>query len=111
MAMFVITKRKNNEFQFVLKAGNGETILVSEGYRGRAACSTGISSVKKNAGIDKHFERKQSVNGMHYFNLKATNGRVIGTSEMYKSIEGMEAGIVSVMNNAPVAVEDNQTLV
>ena len=31
MGKFVITKRANGEFQFNLKAGNGQTILASEG--------------------------------------------------------------------------------
>jgi uncharacterized protein YegP (UPF0339 family) len=31
-----------------LKAGNGQTILGSEGYKTKAACENGIESVKKN---------------------------------------------------------------
>ncbi len=49
MGKFVITKRKNGEFQFNLKAGNGQVILASEGYTTMAACKNGIESVKKNA--------------------------------------------------------------
>lgn len=49
MGKFVISKRKNGEFQFNLKAGNGQTILSSEGYTTRASCENGIESVKKNA--------------------------------------------------------------
>ncbi|MBA4319727.1 MAG: hypothetical protein C0412_15100, partial [Flavobacterium sp.] len=32
MGTFLVSKRKNDEFQFVLKAGNGQVILASEGY-------------------------------------------------------------------------------
>nr|WP_308601648.1 DUF1508 domain-containing protein [uncultured Dysgonomonas sp.] len=32
MGKFEISKRKNGEFQFNLKAGNGQVILSSEGY-------------------------------------------------------------------------------
>ena len=49
MGKFVITKRQNGEFQFNLKAGNGQTILASEGYTTMAACKNGIESLKKNA--------------------------------------------------------------
>ena len=49
MGKFVITKRANGEFQFNLKAGNGQVILTSEGYTTLAACKNGIESVKKNA--------------------------------------------------------------
>jgi uncharacterized protein YegP (UPF0339 family) len=103
MGKFVISTRKNGEFQFNLKAGNGEVILTSEGYTTRAACDNGIESVKKNAADDARYDRKTSSNGKNYFNLKASNGQVIGTSEMYESSTGMENGIASVKKNAPDA--------
>ena len=103
MGKFVISTRKNGEFQFNLKAGNGQTILASEGYTTKAACENGIESVKKNSADDSKYDRKTSSNDKFYFNLKATNGQIIGTSEMYESSQGMENGIESVKNNAPDA--------
>lgn len=47
MGKFVITKRSNGEFQFNLKANNGQTILTSEGYSAKSSCESGIESVKK----------------------------------------------------------------
>jgi uncharacterized protein YegP (UPF0339 family) len=46
---FVISKDKKGEFRFVLKAGNGETIAMSEGYAAKASALSGIESVRKNA--------------------------------------------------------------
>jgi uncharacterized protein YegP (UPF0339 family) len=92
---------KNNEWYFQLKAGNHETILQSEGYKAKASAENGIESVKKNSQDDGKFDRKEAKNGQFYFNLKATNGQVIGTSEMYKAKAGMENGIESVKKNAP----------
>lgn len=46
---FVITKDKKGEFRFVLKAGNGEVIAMSEGYAAKASAMNGIESVRKNA--------------------------------------------------------------
>ena len=46
---FEIFKNKKNEYQFRLKAGNGEIIATSEGYTSKAGCKNGIDSVKKNA--------------------------------------------------------------
>ncbi|WP_293908031.1 MULTISPECIES: YegP family protein [unclassified Sphingobacterium] len=107
MGKFEVKTRKNGEFQFNLKAGNGQVILNSEGYTTKANCLNGIESVKKNAQDDNKFDRKTSTNGKHYFNLKATNGQIIGTSEMYESASGMENGIESVKKNAPdAAVEE-----
>ena len=37
------------------------------------------------------------------FNLKATNGQVIGTSESYESASSRDNGIESVKTNAPNA--------
>ncbi len=107
MGKFVVSTRKNGEFQFNLKAGNGQVILSSEGYTTRAACDNGIESVKKNAPDDKRYDRLEAKNGKHYFNLKAGNGQIIGTSQMYEDKSGMDNGIESVKNNAPdAAVED-----
>jgi uncharacterized protein YegP (UPF0339 family) len=109
MGKFVITKRTNGEFQFNLKAGNGQTILTSEGYTTRAACLNGIESVKTNSADDNRFDRKESSNGKPYFNLKSTNGQIIGASEMYESTAARENGIESVKTNAPEATTDDQT--
>lgn len=103
MGKFIISTRKNGEFQFNLKAGNGQTILASEGYSTKGACENGVESVRKNASDDSKYERKNSSNGKYYFNLKAGNGQIIGTSEMYESSAGMENGIESIKKNAPDA--------
>ncbi len=100
---FEIYKDKAGEFRFRLKAGNGEPILASEGYKARASCENGIDSVRRNGGDDARYERKETKNGGHMFNLKATNGQVIGTSETYSSASGRDNGIESVKKNAPDA--------
>lgn len=103
MSKFEITKRKNGEFQFNLKASNGQIILTSEGYVAKAGCINGIESVKVNSKNDARFDRKLSLNHKLYFNLKAVNGQIIGTSEMYESEAARENGIESVKKNAPIA--------
>jgi hypothetical protein len=107
MGKFVITKRTNGEYQFNLKAGNGQIILASEGYSTKSGCQNGIQSVKNYCPYDSYYERKISSNEKYYFSLKASNGQVIGVSEMYETSSGREAGIESVKNNAPSAsIED-----
>ena len=44
------------------------------------------------------------------FDLKASNGEVIATSEVYSSPESCKKGLASVQKNAPVAAVENQTL-
>ena len=103
MGKFVISVRTNGEYQFNLQAGNGQTILSSEGYSAKAGCTNGIESVKKNSQDSTMFDRKTAANGKSYFTLKAGNGQVIGTSQMYEGTDGMENGIKSVATNAPGA--------
>ena len=100
---FEVYTDKAGETRFRLKAGNGQTILASEGYKKKASCMNGIESVRKNAASETRFEKKKSKNGKWMFNLKATNGQVIGTSEMYESEASCDNGIASVAKNAPDA--------
>ena len=44
------------------------------------------------------------------FDLKAGNGEVIATSEVYASEAACRNGVASVMKNAPVAAVENQTV-
>lgn len=44
------------------------------------------------------------------FDLKATNGQVIATSEVYNSKESCKKGIASVATNAPIAAVEDQTV-
>ncbi|AZA91570.1 Uncharacterized conserved protein [Chryseobacterium nakagawai] len=110
MGKFVINKRVNKEYQFNLKAANGEIILTSEGYVQKASCLKGIESVKLNSQEDSRYERKVSVNDKNYFVLKARNGEIIGKSQLYSSKTAMGNGIASVKNNAPEAEIIDETL-
>lgn len=103
MGKFIIKTRKDGQFQFNLKAVNGQVILTSEAYKAKDSCLAGVESVKKNAAEDKRFEVLTAKNGKPYFNLKAANGQVIGTSQMYASMATLKNGIASVKNNAPQA--------
>ena len=100
---FEIKNSKNGKEFFVLKAGNGQVILQSEQYESHASCSNGVESVRKNCHDPNRFEEKTAKDGRTYFVLKATNGQVIGKSQMYKSPRGMRNGSDSVKRHAPEA--------
>jgi uncharacterized protein YegP (UPF0339 family) len=107
MSKFTIFKGSNGDYYFNLKAGNGEKVLGSEGYTYKSSCQNGIDSVKENAPYDSRYEKKTSSNGKYYFVLKASNGQVIGTSEMYETSYGRDNGIDVVKREAPSAgIED-----
>jgi len=106
---FELLSAANGKFKFNLKAGNGQVILSSEIYESKAAAKNGIESVKKNAGDDDRYDRKTASNGSPYFNLKAGNGQIIGSSEMYSSEAARDNGIESVKTNGPDAEVDDKT--
>ena len=108
MGKFIVKVRANGDYQFNLLATNGQVILSSQGYKSKASCLNGIESVKKNSQEEARFVVSEAKNGKPYFNLMATNGQVIGSSQMYANERNLKAGIASVMKNAPEApvVED-----
>ncbi len=91
---------KSGEFYFRLKAKNGQIILSSQGYTTKAACQNGIDSVKKNSQDETRFEKKETEKGKFRFNLKSSNGQVVGSSQNYESEAGRDNGVQSVMTNA-----------
>lgn len=59
-------------------------------------------------GLLGKFIIRQAKDGSYMFNLKASNGEIIATSDMYSSLEKCKKGIASIQNNAPTAnVEDS----
>lgn len=55
------------------------------------------------------FEIKKVKTGIK-FNLKAGNGEIIATSEVYSAMASCKNGIASVQTNAPIAALENQTV-
>lgn len=99
---------KDGQTYFVLKAGNGETILKSEMYKAKASAENGIASVQKNSPDDKRYEKKVATNGQFHFNLKAGNHEVIGSSELYTTEASRDNGVESVKTNGPsTTIKDN----
>ena len=113
MGEFVMQKQKNG-FSFRLLATNGETIATSELYSSENACQRGMDSVCANAdapledltleetGVpNPKFQLYQDKRGQFRFRLKARNGRIIATSQAYRSKEACLEGIESVRHNIP----------
>jgi Uncharacterized conserved protein len=106
---FELSKSSDGQFRFVLKAGNAETILTSELYTTKSAAENGIASVRTNSPSDERYEKKTAANGKFYFNLKAGNHQVIGTSQMYASEQSRDKGIASVKTNGPTLTVKDHT--
>lgn len=98
---YELKSNDKGQFSFVLKAENGEVVLRSETYDAKASAENGIASVQKNSPLEERYERKDASDGRLYFNLRAANHQVIGSSQMYKAAAGRDAGIESVKTNGP----------
>ena len=116
MGKFVITKAKNEEYTFCLKATNGQVIMTAgETFKTLASCKNSIESVKKNALAhveDQTVEGYEALThpkyelyadkaGEYRWRLKARNGEPIGKSEGYKAKASALNGIDSIGRNAP----------
>jgi len=106
---FEIYKDKAGEFRFRLKAGNGQNILASEGYKKKPSALNGVESVRKNSADEKRFVASQTPAGKWRFVLTSTNGQTIGTSQSYADESSCKKGIQSVAKTAPDAKVDDQT--
>jgi uncharacterized protein YegP (UPF0339 family) len=90
---FDFTIHDNGTFAFSLKSEEGASLLRSETDESKAAAENGIASVQKNSPLDERYELKESSDGRFFFNLKAGNHQVIGTSSLYKTAEDRAVAI------------------
>src|SRR4051794_17885317 len=108
-ARFVLKTAADGHFMFVLKAGNNEVILTSELYTQKHNAEKGIEAVRANAAYADRFEQRTSTDGRPYFVLKATNGEIVGTSQMYASAATVRRGIASVRRNSQFSAVGGRT--
>jgi len=106
---FEVYKDKAGEFRFRLKAANGQNILASEGYKAKASCMNGIESVRKNSQDEDRMVKKTTSSGKFNFNVTASNGQVVGTSQTYDSESGCRNGMQSVAECSADATIDDQS--
>ena len=106
MAKYHIKKAINNQYYWILKANNGETLIKSETYTTKDNCKNGIYSSKVSVS-DSNFDRKYSIDKKYYFNQRANNYQVLGTSETYTTSYNRDHAIEVVKREAPSApIED-----
>lgn len=109
MSFYTLFRGRDAQFYWNLKAPNGRIILQSQGYTSKQNATNGIDSAKKHAPYDQYYNRLVSTNSQPYFNLKASNGQVIGVSEMYSSVQARENGIESCKTYSPIAEIKDET--
>lgn len=106
---FELTKNEKGEFFFKLANADGGTLVRSEAYNAKSSATNGVESVRKNAAEAGRYELKDASDGRPYFNLKASNGQVIGTSPMFKDGAAREAAIAAMETGAAGAALDDKS--
>lgn len=106
---FELNKSKDDQFRFVLKSDDNEILLSSELYKVKGSATNGIQSVQNNCSDDARYERKEAANGKFFFNLKAANHQVIGTSLMYATADAREAAIALIKSGGTTATIKDHT--
>jgi Uncharacterized conserved protein len=69
-----------------------------------------LSTVRKHAHATAKFDLFTAKNGQYYFNVRASNGQIIGSSEGYNSLSSRSKGMNSVRQNAAEASVVDLTL-
>lgn len=90
----------DGQHYFELIAGNGKNLLRSEGYASASNANRGIDALVRNGTEPSAYVIKQAKNGEYYFNVVATNGETLSSSELY-----------STKSNATRAAKGTRTLV
>ena len=102
--IIVIVMLKKSEakepFSFSFVNANDESIVKSENYAAKRSALNGIESIKKNCTDDNRYELKESKNGKFFFNIKATNGQIIGTSKLFATEEIRNSSISQLKTEA-----------
>jgi uncharacterized protein len=80
----------------------------SENYKAKKSALSGIESVKKNCLIDGRYELKESKNGKFFFNVKASNGQIVGTSMMFASETDRSKAIAELKSDGPGSAVEEQ---
>ena len=90
-------------FSFTFKSDEGKALVKSENYTAKKSALNGIESVKKNCQNESRYDLKESKNGRFFFNLKASNGQIVGTSALFSSADEREHAIDQLKREAPRA--------
>ena len=89
--MIVIGQNKNS-FEFSVQTEGGQVLMISLEVASLEELESLVDRLKSKK-IPIVFERKTNHKGDFLFNVKNSNGKLIGRSELYNSEAGMENGI------------------
>jgi len=91
-ARVTVIKGDSGQFHFNVFAKNGQIVLSSESYTDEANAWNGALSVQDNGVNSYAYEVQQAASGGFFFNLKAENGEIVGTSQVDTTAESAKTG-------------------
>lgn len=108
MEKFVVSKNQKGEFNYDFIDKNRQSILSKSGYKNKTLCMKAIESIKRNSQDDSKFFRKRTPEDECYFNLKSSNGQILGISKLFKDKTARENGIEYIkIKIQDASIEDN----
>jgi uncharacterized protein YegP (UPF0339 family) len=106
MGVFEIRRGSSDTLEVVLRAPNGEVLLVSEGLKHRSEALEIVARIRGHARVDSYYERLP-IKGGHIFTLVSDRRALLGISPKCATQVDLEGLIASVKVNAPDSpVED-----
>jgi len=108
--MKVVLKKSqtSDPYTFAFLDSKDKSVVRSENYSAKNSALNGIESIKGNCLNDARYEMKEAKNGKFFFNLKASNGQVVGTSTFYETIDQRIIGIARFKMEAPYALMEER---
>lgn len=91
--MIELKRVTSEEFEFLVKSESGKALLKSIPFANEQLTHETLNGLSKTVSTVKSFERKTNFNGQFLFELKNKEGKIIGSSGLYRSEAGMENGI------------------
>ncbi len=98
---FEVYKGSNDEHYFRLVDSKNKVLLSGEGYKQKENMLNGIESIKSNMPLSSGIEQKESTNGKYFFNVKSTNGQIVGTSMLFDTAQLRDKWINEIEGKLP----------
>jgi uncharacterized protein YegP (UPF0339 family) len=90
-----VSASESGGFHFNMFAKNGQIVVASEHYTTEAAAYNGAFAVAADGQSTTAYTVLQSNDGNYYFNVKAQNGQIIGTSQLYTTKASAQAAVTA----------------
>ena len=102
-AQFVVKSAGGDGAVFTYHDSGRRAVLTSRRFETMGAAQLGAELVRGSVAIDDRYERLMARSGHPYFNLRAADGEIIGTSVMFNSPQERHGAIEAMQHDAPSA--------